>query len=274
MVSMTQPRVLQVARNGVWTHDLPLAQALLYPLGYEPSLTHLCTGVVLIFGPIWFSCIIGFSWKKTRILSIDTSGENPFFRSLLVQAKFSAVDCESLTPTRGVTQQSVDCESLTPTQGATQQSVDCESLTPTQGATQQSVDCGSLNPTRGATQQSVGVEKKKEKKKGGKIAFSGIPNNGEQNQKCSPTKGNKIRSGCLSGAQKRVEMLHHPYILGDPQHRGTKSEVAASPLPSRGPKRGRKCYVTPAFLGVHYRRAGKQKWPAQGSWKKSHSGGP
>ena len=34
----------------------------------------------------------------------------------------------------------VDCESLTPTQGATQQSVDCESLTRTQGATQQSVD--------------------------------------------------------------------------------------------------------------------------------------
>ena len=35
-----------------------------------------------------------------------------------------------------------------------------------------------------------------------------------------------------------------------PQHRGTKSEVAASPLPSLGPKRGRKCYVTPAFSGV------------------------
>ena len=84
---------------------------------------------------------------------------------------------------------------------------------------------------------------------GGKIAFLGIPNKGEENHKCSPTKGNKIRSGCLSGAQKRAEMLHHPCILGDPQHRGTKSEVAASPLPSRGPKRGRKCYVTPAFSG-------------------------
>ena len=32
--------------------------------------------------------------------------------------------------------QNVDCESLSPTRGATQQSVDCESLTPTQGATQ------------------------------------------------------------------------------------------------------------------------------------------
>ena len=66
----------------------------------------------------------------------------------------------------------------------------------------------------------------------------------------SPTKGNNIRCGCLSGAQKRAEMLHHPCILGDPQQRGTKSEVAASPLPSRGPKRGRKCYATPAFSGV------------------------
>ena len=30
----------------------------------------------------------------------------------------------------------------------------------------------------------------------------------------------------------------------------TKSEVATSPGPSRGPKRGRYCYVTHAFLGV------------------------
>ena len=57
-------------------------------------------------------------------------------------------------------------------------------------------------------------------------------------------------------------MLCHPCILRDPtlsaggkirsgpQQRGTKSEVAASPLPSRGPKRGRKCFVTPTFSGV------------------------
>ena len=69
-----------------------------------------------------------------------------------------SVDCESLTPTRGTTQHSVDCESLTPTRGATQQSVDCESLTPTPGATQQSVDCDSLTPTRGATQHNVDCE--------------------------------------------------------------------------------------------------------------------
>ena len=75
------------------------------------------------------------------------------------------------------------------------------------------------------------------------MAFSGIPNKGEQKQKCSPTKGNKIRSGCLtptfSGAQKRAEVLRHPRVLG-----------------------------------VHYRRGGKQKWPAPSPWKKSHSGGP
>ena len=43
-----------------------------------------------------------------------------------------------------------------------------------------------------------------------------------------------------------------PRILGGPQRqaRGTKSEVAASPLPSQGPKIGRNCYVTPAFSGV------------------------
>ena len=108
--------------------------------------------------------------------------------------------------------------------------------------------------------------------------FSGVPNKGEQNQNwlpqpCllagpkvggsarsplhsqgSPTKGNKIRIGCLShafsGAQKWVEVLCHPCILGGPQQRGAKSELAASAMPSRGPKSGRKCFVTPAFSGV------------------------
>ena len=54
---------------------------------------------------------------------------------------------------------------------------------------------------------------------GGKIAFSGIPNKGEPNQKRSPTKGNKSRSRYLtpafSGAQKRAEMRCHPCILGE-----------------------------------------------------------
>ena len=35
--------------------------------------------------------------------------------------------------------------------------------------------------------------------------------------------------------------------------KGTKSELAASTLPSRGPKRGQKCYVTPAFSGAEKR---------------------
>ena len=75
-----------------------------------------------------------------------------------------------------------------------------------------------------------------------RLAFSWIPHSkhGEQNQKWLP-------HPAFSGAQKRAEMLCHPCILRDPQQRGTKSEVATSPLPSRGPKRGRKCYVTPAF---------------------------
>ena len=60
------------------------------PLGYGPSLTHLCTGVVFIFGPIWSSSIIAFSSKKLSILSIDTWGENPFFHRLLIQAKFAS----------------------------------------------------------------------------------------------------------------------------------------------------------------------------------------
>ena len=41
---------------------------------------------------------------------------------------------------------------------------------------------------------------------------------------------------------------------------GTKSEKATSPLPSRGPKRGRNCYVTPAFSGVPNKREENQKW--------------
>ena len=63
-------------------------------------------------------------------------------------------------------------------------------------------------------------------------------------------------------------MLRYPCILGYPQQRGTKSEVATSPLPSRGPKGGRKCYVTLAFLGVPNANRGEQnhKWsPTKGN---------
>ena len=61
---------------------------------------------------------------------------------------------------------------------------------------------------------------------GGKIAFSGIPNK----------KGSKSRSV--------------------PQQRGRKSELAAS----RGPKRGWKCYITPAFSGIPNIGGKNQKW--------------
>ena len=57
---------------------------------------------------------------------------------------------------------------------------------------------------------------------------------------CSPKKGNKIRSGCLTlaflGAQKRAEMLRHPCILGDPQTKG--DNIGSGSL-------------TPAFSGAH-----------------------
>ena len=71
-------------------------------------------------------------------------------------------------------------------------------------------------------------------------------------------------------------MLHHPYILGDPQQRGQnqsgpkrgrkcyiapafsgipkqRAELAASTLPSPGPKSGQKCYITPTFTGIPYK---------------------
>ena len=52
----------------------------------------------------------------------------------------------------------------------------------------------------------------------------------------SPTKGTKSKR-----AQNRAEMLHHRCILGSRQQRGQNQSM---------PKRGRKCYITPAFSGV------------------------
>ena len=76
-----------------------------------------------------------------------------------------------------------------------------------------------------------------------------VPNKGEQNhqwlpQPCllgGPEDGVNATSPPPSRAPRRVR---HPRILGDPQQRGAKSEVAASPPSSRGPERGQKCYVT------------------------------
>ena len=84
----------------------------------------------------------------------------------------------------------------------------------------------------------------------------------------SPTKGNKIRVGCLnhafSRAPKWAQAVRHPCILGGPQQRGAKSELAASAMPPRGLKSGRKCYVTPAFSGVPNKGEQYQKWLPQG----------
>ena len=43
-----------------------------------------------------------------------------------------------------------------------------------------------------------------------------------------------------------------------PKQRGTKSELATSTLPSRGPRRGRKSYVTPTFSGIPNAKRGEK----------------
>ena len=81
-----------------------------------------------------------------------------------------------------------------------------------------------------------------------------VPNKAEQNQKWLP-------HPCLLGGPKEGGNATPPvHSLGDPQDRGTKSEVATAPLPSQGPKRGRKCYATPAFSGIPNIGEGNQKW--------------
>ena len=135
---------------------------------------------------------------------------------------------------------------------------------------------GAQRQARGANQR--GSPTKGEKIRRGtktQVAASPLPSRGPgRRQKCyvtlasrgSRTKGNQIRPGYLtlvfSGAQKRVEMLRQPCILGDPHKRRTKSELATLCLPSRSDRRGRKCYITPAFSGVPNAKRGeqKQKW--------------
>ena len=53
---------------------------------------------------------------------------------------------------------------------------------------------------------------------------------------------------------------------------GTKSEVATSPLPSRGPTSGRKCCVTLAFSGVPNAKRGVKI--RSGCLTPAFSGGP
>ena len=122
-------------------------------------------------------------------------------------------------------------------------------------------------------------------------AFSGVPN-AMHAEKIR----NGCLIPAFSGAQKRAELLRIPYILGGPQRQargenqkwlphpcllgvpkeggiptqplhsprsptprvGRKLEPAASSVPSRGPKRGRNCYVTPAFSGVPNAKHGEK----------------
>ena len=66
-----------------------------------------------------------------------------------------------------------------------------------------------------------------------------------------PRRGDQIKSGYPSpifpGAHKWVELLHTPSFLQGYPTKGTKTQLATSPLPFPGPKIGRNCYVTPAF---------------------------
>ena len=90
------------------------------------------------------------------------------------------------------------------------------------------------------------------------VAASPLPSQGSP----TPSARSKIRSGyvtrAFSGAQKRAEMLHHPCILGGPQQRAAKSEMAASPLPSRGQKRGGNAASAPHSRGFPMPSAGSK----------------
>ena len=96
-----------------------------------------------------------------------------------------------------------------------------------------------------------------------------VPKKGERNKKWLP-------HPCLLGGPKEggngMSPLHsrgsptpstESKITSGSRRRGTKSEVAASPLPFGGLKRGRKCYGTPAFLGITNKEEQNQKWLPQ-----------
>ena len=88
-----------------------------------------------------------------------------------------------------------------------------------------------------------------------------IPNMGEKHQKWLP-------HPCLVGGPKEGGNAPSSLHSRGPQQKGTKSEVDTSPLPSRGPKRGRKCYVALAFSGIPNAkcREQNQKWaPTKGN---------
>ena len=82
---------------------------------------------------------------------------------------------------------------------------------------------------------------------------------------CSPTEGNKIRSGCLtlafSGAQKRAEMLRHPCNLGDPQTKGDKIRIGSLTPAFSGAHKWVEMLRHPCILGDPHNKGGQnQKW--------------
>ena len=83
----------------------------------------------------------------------------------------------------------------------------------------------------------------------------GSPNNGRQNQ-------NWLPHPCLLGSPEICNNVTSPlHSRGVAKQRGTKSELVASPLPSRGPKKERKCHVTPCILGGRQTKGGQnQNW--------------
>ena len=104
--------------------------------------------------------------------------------------------------------------------------------------------------------------------------FSGVPKRGDKMRRGYHTlafSGGQnwaelLRNPCvLGGPQQNQELATSPRLLGGPQvggiatsplhsrgslEEGTKSEVATSPPPSRGPTGGRNCKINPAFSGV------------------------
>ena len=101
------------------------------------------------------------------------------------------------------------------------------------------------------------------------LAFSGTQKRAEMlHNTCIPgdiqTKDDKIRNGCptlaSSEALNGVEMLHHR-TLGGLKQKKTNLEMAASPLPSAEPKRGRKCYVIDAFSDVAKQKNNQTRLP-------------
>ena len=63
----------------------------------------------------------------------------------------------------------------------------------------------------------------------------------------------------LRGPKEGKNTMEHLHSRGSPA-KGTKSELATSPLPSRWPTNGQNYYLTPAFSGGPRQRGQNQNW--------------